>query len=209
VEPLRVGNGLADEAVAAIRAGKPVVLPTDTVYGLCASPYGAGPVERAYRLKGRDACQPSAVLAADVDMLFECVPELHGRLGAILREVLPGPLTLVVPNPGRRYPWLTGANPEALGVRVPELPPVSLGILSRVGAVMATSANLAGEPDPRRLEEVPEEIRNGCAAVVDGGELPGTPSTVIDLTGEEPRILRDGALPAEEALARVSSLVAE
>jgi L-threonylcarbamoyladenylate synthase len=74
---------------------------------------------------------------------------------------------------------------------------------------MATSANLAGEPDPRRLEEVPEEIRNGCAAVVDGGELPGTPSTVIDLTGEEPRILRDGALPAEEALARVSSLVAE
>jgi len=207
VEPLRVGNGLADEAVAAIRAGKPVVLPTDTVYGLCASPYSAGPVERAYRLKGRDAGQPSALLAADVDMLFECVPELRGRVGVLLREVLPGPLTLVVPNPARRFPWLTGENPDALGVRVPQLAGTTRDVLDQLGAVVATSANLSGGPDPHRVEDVPQEIRAGAAAVVDGGELPGTPSTVVDLTGPEPRILREGAVSAADVLRRLQAAV--
>jgi L-threonylcarbamoyladenylate synthase len=141
-------------------------------------------------------------------MLLECVPELRGRVGAMLRRLLPGPLTLVVPNPARRYRWLTGTRPETLGVRVPKLPPVSASILGRVGAVMATSANLAGGPDPRRVDDLPEAIRDGVDVVIDGGELPGTPSTVIDLT-EEPRVLREGAVPAAEALARVSSLVAE
>jgi L-threonylcarbamoyladenylate synthase len=209
LEPLRAGNGAADAAVAAIRGGKPIVIPTDTVYGLCANPYRAESVERAYKLKGRDAAQPSALLAADVDMLFECMPELRGRLGAMLRQLLPGPLTLVVPNPARRYQWLAGTNPEALGVRVPELPPASAEILSRVGALMATSANLAGGTDPRRVEDVPPEIVEGCAAVVDGGELPGRPSTVIDITGDEPKVLREGAVPAEEALGRVAGLAAE
>jgi L-threonylcarbamoyladenylate synthase len=185
------------------------VLPTDTVYGLCANPYRPDPVERAYKLKGRNATQPSALLAADVDMLLECVPELRGRVGAMLRALLPGPLTLVVPNPARRYRWLTGANQEAIGVRVPDLPPLAASVLGRVGAVMATSANLAGGADPRRVEDVPAEIVTGCAAIVDGGELPGRPSTVLDLTGSEPRVLREGAVPADEALARVSGLVAE
>jgi L-threonylcarbamoyladenylate synthase len=179
------------------------VLPTDTVYGLCANPYRPDPVERAYKLKGREAGQPSALLAADVDMLFECVPELRGRVGAMLRALLPGPLTLVVPNPARRYRWLTGANQDAIGVRVPELPAVAAAVLGRVGAVMATSANLAGGADPRRVEDVPEEIVAGCGAVLDGGDLPGTPSTVLDLTGSEARVLREGAIPADEALDRV------
>ncbi len=209
MEPLRVGNGEVDRAVAALRAGKPVVLPTDTVYGLCASPYREEPVRRAYALKGREPTQPSALLAADVDMLFECVPELRGRIGLMLRALLPGPLTLVVPNPAHRYSWLAGSNPDAIGVRVPELPPPAAGVLARVGAVMATSANRPGEPDPRRLEDVPDEIAEGVEAMLDGGELPGTPSTVVDLTGDEPRIVRDGAVPAEEALGRISSLAAE
>ncbi len=209
MEPLRVGNGNVDHAVDALRRGRPVVLPTDTVYGLCASPYSAEPVERAYRLKGRDGVQPSALLASDVDMLFECIPELRSRLGTMLRELLPGPLTLVVPNPARRYRWLTGSNPETIGVRVPDLRPAAGAVLTRVGAVMATSANLPGRPDPRRLEDVPPELLEGCEAVVDGGELPGTPSTVIDLTGAEPSILREGAVPADEALSRVAGLVAK
>lgn len=191
-----------DEAVAAIRAGKPVVLPTDTVYGLCASPYRAEPVERLYRLKGRTAEQPTALIAADVDLLFECVPELRGRAGAIVRALLPGPYTLVLPNPARRYRWLCGTTPEAIGVRIPELPEPAARVLAAVGAIAATSANLPGGPDPRRLEDVPEEIRSRAGAVLDGGELPGTPSTVLDLTGPEPRVLREGAVPAAEALDR-------
>jgi L-threonylcarbamoyladenylate synthase len=207
VEPLRVGNGNIDHAVAALRSGEPVILPTDTVYGLCASPYSAQPVERAYALKGRDASQPTALIAADVDMLFECIPELRSRIGPMLRELLPGPLTLVVPNPARRYGWLTGSNPDAIGIRVPQLPELAAAVLGRVGAVMATSANLPGGPDPRRVEDVPSELAEGCGVVIDAGELPGTPSTVVDLTGE-PRVLRDGAVPAEEVLARVRGALA-
>ena len=191
-------------AAAAIRAGDAAVLPTDTVYGLCCSPYRRGPVERLLELKGRDTQQPTALLAADVEGLFELVPELRGRAGVVARALLPGPYTLVLANPARRYPWLTGQNPDAIGVRVPELPEASARVVSLVGGVAATSANLHGGPDPRRLEDVPEELLAHVQAV-DGGELPGTPSTVLDFTGDEPRVIREGAASAEEAIARVVS----
>jgi L-threonylcarbamoyladenylate synthase len=192
-------------AAEAIRAGRPVILPTDTVYGLCTTPYRSEPVERLYRLKGREPRQPTAILAADLDLLFECIPELRGRAGRIARALLPGPYTLVLANPARRFRWLAGDTPDAIGVRVPVLPEPAAGVLALVGAVAATSANLAGGPDPRRVEEVPEELRERAAAVLDGGELPGTPSTVLDFTGPEPRVVREGAAPADAALARVVS----
>jgi L-threonylcarbamoyladenylate synthase len=197
---------LVDEAVEAIRAGKPVVLPTDTVYGLCATPHEPEPVLRMYRLKGRDDRQPTALLASDLDALFDCIPEARGSSETFVRALLPGALTLVVPNPARRFSWLTGDRPETIGVRVPRLEGNAKTILNRVGAVAATSANLSGGPDPRRAEEVPDEIKGGCSVVVDGGETPGVPSTVVDLTGPEPQILRDGAVPAEEVLARLAVL---
>jgi L-threonylcarbamoyladenylate synthase len=197
---------VSDAVVAALRAGKAVLLPTDTVYGLCADAYREAPVRRAYRLKGRVEEKPAALLAADLDMLLECVPELRGRAATLARALLPGPFTLVLPNPARRYRWLAGSRPETIGVRVPDLPPESRAVLDRVGAVMATSANVAGGPDARRLDEVPDEIRSGCAAEVDAGVLPGTPSTVLDLTGVEPRVLREGAVPAADALARLRAL---
>jgi L-threonylcarbamoyladenylate synthase len=208
VDSLRDGNEV-DAAAAALRAGLPVVLPTDTVYGLCADGYSEEPVRRAYELKGREPVQPSALLAGDVDVLLECLPELRGRIGPILRALLPGPFTLVVPNTAGRYPWLTGERADTIGVRVPELPAPADAVLSRAGLVMATSANLPGGPDPARLEDVPDKILEGCGAVIDAGELPGVPSTVIDLTGDEPRVLREGAVSEAEALERVTGLVAE
>jgi L-threonylcarbamoyladenylate synthase len=194
-----------EEAVAAIRAGRPVILPTDTVYGLCSSPHDREPVERLYRLKGRDAGKPSALLVGGIEMLLACVPELRGRPEAIARALLPGPYTLVLPNPGRRFPWLSGGNPLAIGVRVPELPPPAAAVVEQVGAVAATSANAAGAPDPRRVEDVPAAIRAAVGAVVDAGDLPGTPSTVLDFTGSEPRVLREGAAPGAEALELVAA----
>jgi L-threonylcarbamoyladenylate synthase len=208
VDSLRDGNEV-EAAVGALRAGLPVVLPTDTVYGLCANAYSEESVRRAYELKGREPLQPSALLAGDVDMLLECLPELRGRVGAILRALLPGPFTLVVPNPAGRYRWLTGERADTIGVRVPELPAPAEAVLSRAGLVMATSANLPGGPDPARLEDVPDKILEGCGAVIDAGELPGVPSTVIDLAGDEPRVLRQGAVSKAEALKRVTGLVAE
>jgi L-threonylcarbamoyladenylate synthase len=197
------GRAISQRVIDAIRAGRPVILPTDTVYGLCADPHRPEPARRVARLKGRDEAQPLALLAADVDTLLECVPELGGRSGTIARALLPGSYTLVLPNPAHRYRWLTGARPDTIGVRVPELAGDARTVVERVGAVLATSANVHGGPDPRRLEDVPPEIRSAAAAEIDGGELPGTASTVLDLTGSEPRVLREGAVPAGEALAAV------
>ena len=163
---------MSEQAVAALRAGRAVILPTDTVYGLCALPEHEDVV---YQLKGRDPAKPIALLAANVDALLAAVPGLDP---SILERYLPGPYTLVFGD---------------VGVRVPDLPPDAAAVVREVGVVAATSANLAGGPDPRRVEDVPEEIRSACGAIVDVGELPGVPSTVIDLTSGEPRVLRQGA----------------
>jgi L-threonylcarbamoyladenylate synthase len=195
-----------EEVVAVIRGGQPVVLPTDTVYGLCADAYHQVPVRRLYRLKGRDELQPTALVAADVDVLLDAVPELRGRAGVIARALLPGPYTLILPNPARRFRWLTGNRPQTIGVRVPEVSGDPAAVLERVGAVAATSANRPGEPDPCAVDEIPEELRTSCAAVLDIGPLPGTPSTVLDLTGPEPVVVREGAVPAAEALERLRTL---
>jgi len=197
-----------EQAIAAIRSGQPVILPTDTVYGLCASPYRAEPAARVYRLKTRPETTPSALLCADLDVLFECVPELLGRAAVMARAILPGPYTLVLPNPARRFRWLNGLKLDTIGVRVPALEGSGKAVLEAVGAVMATSANRHKGLDPRRLDDVPPDVRESCGALVDGGTLPGIPSTVIDLTGREPHVIREGAGSAAEALARLSSLAA-
>jgi len=194
---------VTDEAVSALRAGQLVVLPTDTVYGLCCDGYREPPFRRLTKLKGRPESMPVALLAADLDVILDAVPEARGRAAVVARALLPGPYTLVLPNPARRFRWLCGTTPEAIGLRVPALPPASRAVVERAGALAATSANLHGGPDPARLEDVPREILDGCGAVVDAGELPGTPSTVVDLTGPEPLVLREGAVPAEEVVAEV------
>jgi L-threonylcarbamoyladenylate synthase len=165
---------VTEDTVAALQAGRAVILPTDTVYGLCALPEHE---DVLYDLKGRDRSKPVALLAADVDALVAAVPELDS---SVLGQYLPGPYTLVFGD---------------VGVRVPNLPPEADAVVRAVGVVAATSANLSGGPDPRRVEDIPEEIRAACGAIVDAGELPGVPSTVIELTGGEPRVLRQGAGP--------------
>lgn len=163
---------MTEDAVAALRSGRAVILPTDTVYGLCALP---GHEDVLYELKGRDRSKPVALLAADVDALVAAVPGLDR---SVLVRYLPGPYTLIV---------------GGVGVRVPNLPASAAAVVRAVGVVAATSANLSGGPDPRRVEDIPEQIRAACGAVIDGGELPGVPSTVVDLSGAEPRVLRRGA----------------
>jgi len=165
------------DVVAALRAGQAVILPTDTVYGLCALPEHE---DVLYELKGRDRSKPVALLAADVDALLERLPELDR---AVVERYLPGPYTLVS---------------GVIGVRVPDLPAAAAEIVGAVGVVAATSANLSGGTDPRRIEDVPEEIRAACGAIVDAGRLPGIPSTVLDISGDEPRVLRQGAGPVPE-----------
>jgi L-threonylcarbamoyladenylate synthase len=198
---------VVEHVVSALREGQPVILPTDTVYGLCASPFREADVQRLYRLKGRPDSKPTALMCSDVPMLLECLPTLRGRARKIATALLPGPYTLILPNPRRAYPWLSGTRPKTIGVRVPSLVGEAREVLEEVGALAATSANVSGGPEPRVLADVPEELRAGCGAILDGGELPGTPSTVLDVTGKEPRVLREGAASSTEALERARAAV--
>ena len=200
-------GGDVGSAIAAIRAGGLVVMPTDTVYGLVCTAYREAPARELYRLKGRAAGQPTALVAASVDLLLECVPELQGRGGTIARALLPGPFTLVLRNPAYRFGWLSGERPDTIGVRVPALEGPGRAVLDGAGAIAATSANVVGGADPIRPADVSAQIRAGIEVLVDGGVLPGVPSTVIDLTTEAPRVLRAGAGDAADALERIAALV--
>jgi L-threonylcarbamoyladenylate synthase len=140
-------------------------------------------------------------MTTSVDVLKWLIPELPEEAEALL----PGPVTLIVPNPARRYPWLCGDTPERIGVRVPVLPGETRAAIEAVTAVLATSANDPGGPSPARLDDVPTRIREGAAAELDLGPLAGVASTVIDLTAPEPRVLREGAVCAAEALSTIQA----
>lgn len=190
-----------DASADAIDAGQLVVMPTDTVYGLACRPDREDAVRALSALKRRSPEQPIALIAASAETLAELIPELPMHL------LIRGAFTLVVPNPAQRLPWLAGRGADTIGVRIPDVEGLAADFLARVGVVAATSANLHGSPDPRRLEDVPDQILDGVAAALDGGELPGIPSTVLDLTGPEPVVLREGAVPAAVALARVAEVL--
>jgi L-threonylcarbamoyladenylate synthase len=204
---LRSGDADLEPLVTALLAGRLVVLPTDTVYGIAAAAHLPDACDRLHRLKQRDAGQPIALVCGSLDTVFTTVlPELHGRNGVRASRLLPGQLTLVVPNPGRRFRWLCGPAPDKVGIRVPQLDPRLAAAIDRVGAVAATSANLHGGPDPARLDDVPAELLSAAAVVVDAGPLPGTASTVVDLTTSEPVVLREGAVSARDVLERLDVL---
>jgi L-threonylcarbamoyladenylate synthase len=185
-----------------------VILPTDTVYGLCVDAYHEAPIRRLLRQKKRPKEIPVALVASDLEVILDAVPELRGRAAVVARALLPGQYTLVLPNPAQRYRWLTGMRPDTIGVRVPTLPTEAKEVLDGFGAVAATSANVHGGPDPASVEEIPEPVLRAAAAVIDAGPLPGTPSTVIDLTGPEPQILREGAVPAPDAMTAIARATA-
>ena len=145
----------ADAVVRAVADGRLAILPTDTVYGLACTAFQQQPAVDLYRLKGRSEIQPTALVAASIEVLLECLPELRGGAESQLRALLPGPFTLVVANPARRFAWLSQGRPDTIGVRVPALVGAAADVLERLRAIVATSANLPGGQDPRRLEEVP------------------------------------------------------
>jgi L-threonylcarbamoyladenylate synthase len=193
-----------------IGVGGVALFPADTVYGLATEPDSREGVDRLYALKGRPPAQPAAVMFFQRDLALAALPELGQRTRTALERLLPGPVTLLVPNPMRRYPLACGPTPDRLGVRVPALEdnPRLAPLATARWPVLQSSANPSGGADARRLADVDESIRAGVDLQLDGGELPGTPSTVIDLTGFEDggdyAIVRQGALSAGDVAARLA-----
>jgi L-threonylcarbamoyladenylate synthase len=204
----RLGARDAEALERCVAEGGVAVFPADTVYGLAADPESEVGVARLNALKGRPPEMPSAVMFFGLDAALAVLADVGPDTRAALERLLPGPLTLLVPNPGRRYPLACGPRPDRLGIRVPALdgPLAALRAVRR--PVLQSSANLHGGADPRLLSDVPAEIRAGAGAdlELDGGELPGVASTVVDLTAYEGggghAVLREGAVPADE-LARL------
>ena len=187
-----------------ISVGGVALFPADTVYGLATEPDSPEGVDRLYRLKGRAPDTPAAVMFFELELALAALPELGPRTRDALARLLPGALTLLVPNPARRYPLACGPTPERLGLRVPLLE----GQLAPLGAlrwpVLQSSANRSGGPDAARVADVDEELRASVDLILDGGELPGTPSTVVDLSAYESdgswEVVREGAVPQEAVL---------
>jgi L-threonylcarbamoyladenylate synthase len=188
-----------------IGRGGVAVFPADTVYGLACNPGSSGSIERMYALKGRAPDRPSAVMFFELERALAALPQLGPKTVTALRLLLPGPITAVVPNPAGLYALAGGG--EGLGIRVPRLE--SPLARARV-AVLQTSANRSGAPDARGLGDIAPEIREGVDILLDGGELSGVPSSVVDLTRYEQtgdwELLRETAVKKDEIEPLISDL---
>ncbi|MFI5009263.1 MAG: L-threonylcarbamoyladenylate synthase [Solirubrobacterales bacterium] len=195
-------SGDARDLEACMASGGVALFPADTVYGLGCDPGNRTAVERIYELKGRPAVRPAAVMFFSLDLALAALPELEERECAALRALLPGPLTLLLPNRKRRFPLACGPDRDTLGVRVPLLEGPLAALRAVRVPVVQSSANISGEADVRRLADIPASLRDGADLLLDGGELPGTASTVVDLRAYEElgewRIVRPGPVGAEE-----------
>jgi L-threonylcarbamoyladenylate synthase len=206
---------LGDEDAARLQrclaGGGVAVFGADTVYGLGCDPDNARAVSRLYELKGRHPDRPAAVMFFDRELALAALGDLGSAERGALEALLPGPVTLLLPNRDHRFPLACGPTPQAretLGLRVPVLPDALAALRAMPLAMMQSSANLSGGPEARRLADVPRDLILGADLALDGGELPGTASTIVDLRDYERSrrfsIVREGALgvaAVERALA--------
>lgn len=193
-QPGRDRGPRAAEFEAAIRAGGVVLFPSDTVYGLACDPENAAAIDRLYALKARPGDRSAAIMFFDLRAALRALPELGQRTHTALHGLMPGPVTALVANPAGRFPLACRADPQTLGLRVVSVPPLA-GVQV---AVMQSSANPSGRAEAASLDTADAAIRAGVDLAIDGGELPGTPSTVVDLRAFEVdgswTVVREGPL---------------
>ncbi|HEV7562921.1 MAG TPA: L-threonylcarbamoyladenylate synthase [Solirubrobacterales bacterium] len=199
-------DGAARKALErCIGAGGVVLFPSDGLYGLACDPLDPAAVVRIHQLKGRNSGKSSAVMYFSPLAMRELVSGLGPRSAAAVSALLPGPATLIVANRERRYPLACREDPKRLGVRLLAGP-----LAGAMCPIFQTSANRSGEPAPARFEDVPESILAGVDLAIDGGELTGLPSTVVDLATIEDdgswEILRQGALSEGDLVSALASV---
>jgi L-threonylcarbamoyladenylate synthase len=184
------------EAIAALEAGEPIVLPTDTVYGVAVDPARPGATERLFAVKERPVEAALPVLAATVEQALGLAADVPESALLLAERFWPGGLTLVV----RRAPGVTydlgGRDHLTIGLRVPDHA-LARELASAVGPLAATSANLHGRPTPVTADGVAAELGDRVALVLDGGPCEGAPSTVVSCTAEGVHVLREGRIPRD------------
>jgi L-threonylcarbamoyladenylate synthase len=188
-----------------IGSGGVALFPADGLYGLACDPLDAAAIARIHRIKGRDDGKPSAVLYFSPLAMREVIESLGPRTREAVGALMPGPVTLVVANPAGRYPLACREDPGRLGLRLIGGPLAGLAC-----PVFQTSANRSGEPAPAAFEQVAPRVLAGADLAIDGGELTGKPSTVIDLTRVEGEgkwsLLREGGMPEPDVRAALAGL---
>jgi tRNA threonylcarbamoyl adenosine modification protein (Sua5/YciO/YrdC/YwlC family) len=187
------------EAAEALRGGHSVALPTDTVYGLAVDPSVLGATDRLFEAKHRPHDVDLPVLVADVAQAMSLATAVPEPAITLMNRLWPGALTLVIPRALDLAADL-GEDDATIGVRCPDHP-VPRALCATVGPLATTSANLHGEPTLESAERVAEVFGDSVAVVLDGGRCAGAPSTVVDCTGFEPKLLREGCIPWDEVLA--------
>ena len=200
-EIIDVGESLdrgIQAAASALDRGELAVIPTDTVYGVAARPDVTGATERIFEAKRRPRDLTLPVLAATIADAQE-VGTFDDRASALAARFWPGGVTLVLRRSELSLGWDLGAERRSVGVRVPDHP-VARALLERTGPLATTSANLSGEPTPEDCEGVQAAMGDQVAVYLCAGTLTPVPSTVVDLTEPEPRVLRTGAVPPAAVL---------
>jgi L-threonylcarbamoyladenylate synthase len=208
-EIVRLRSGEANVARKAlernISGGGVAIFPSDGLYGLACDPLSVEAIAKIHRLKGRDDGKPSAVLYFSPLAMRELVAELGPRTAGVVSVLLPGPVTLIVANPKRRYPLACREDRERLGIRL-----IGGPLAGTMSPIFQTSANVSGEYAPARFEEIPQSIVDGADLAIDAGELPGIPSTVLDIASIDEdgswHILRDGALSPGDLTSALASV---
>ena len=189
-------------ALRILQAGGLVAFPTDTVYGLGAPAFDAAGIERLFAIKGREQTKAIAVLIAEPGDLDKVARDVSEQALRLAERFWPGPLTLVLPR-HTSLPGLLSPN-DTIGVRVPDHD-VARSLLTAAGPLAVTSANLAGGANTRSADEVLAQLGGRIELVLDGGQTPGEqPSTVVDLTGAEPQVLRAGPISEAEITAALA-----
>lgn len=203
-----VEPGQAKVLERCMAVGGVAVFPSDTVYGVACDPGHREAHRRLCAMKQRDPDQPSAVMFFSLDRALESLPEIGPRTHQALSALLPGAVLALLPNPAARYPLACGPDTATLGIRVPRLGPATAALEGMRWPILQTSANLHGGPEASRVEEVPAAIREEADLVLDAGELPGLPSTVVDLRDYEFEgawsVLREGAISQQDVAAALA-----
>jgi L-threonylcarbamoyladenylate synthase len=183
-------------ALEILRAGGLIAFPTDTVYGLGSLAFDQAAIESIYVAKDRPLEKAIPILIADADELDKVADSVPARARRLAARFWPGPLTLIVPKRAD-LPAAVSAT-ATVGVRIPDHP-AARTLLRAAGPMAVTSANLSGRASPRTVSEVIAQLDGRIPLVLDGGETPGgIPSTVVDVSGAEPIILREGPITLEQ-----------